>query len=130
MIVWLANNINCLTLVNAVVSVCSRGHAKAFPKVSCKAYTEIICFPFSTMAQCVGVLLYVVVSGDQETIFHSLAIVYSQCPQSTSLILRTYSRMCGIFLEKMESCAHSSYQSRHDLFSSAFTLTYYQLFFI
>lgn len=85
---WPADIIKSLALMNIAVSACSEGHTKAFPRVSCKAHSEIICFPLSMMVPWVGVLLCVIISGDLETIFHSLGNVYSPCPQSTSLTLR------------------------------------------
>lgn len=36
--------------------------------------------------------------------------------------------MVSVWKKKMESYAHSSFESRYDLFSLAFTLTYYQFF--
>lgn len=125
---WPADIIKYLALMNIAVSACSEGHTKAFPRVFCKAHSEIICLPLSMMVPWVGVLLCVIISGDLETIFHSLGNVYSPCPQSTSLTLRkTFRKTHGICLKK-NGILCTFITLRYDLFSPAFILTCYQLF--
>lgn len=96
--------------MNVAISTCSSGHAKAISKVSHIPYSETNSFLLSMMAPWVRVLLCVIISGDPETIFHSLSKVYCPCLQFTSLILwNTCKTTHGICLEKMRSCAPSSY---------------------
>lgn len=88
-------------------SACSSGHAKAFSKVSRVPHSETNSFPLSMTAPWVRVLLVwsSVVTQRPYSIHWAKSIAHV----SPLILWNTCRTTHGICLEKMRSCAHSSY---------------------